>query len=349
METVRIFDTTLRDGEQSPARRSRSRRSWKSPAILRRWASISSRRGFRSARKAISNPCRRSPRRSRKSVVCGLARCDAQGCRARGRSGSRRAQIAHPYLLRHLQDPSRSQAAKGKEEIIRISVESIRLARQYTDDVEFSPEDASRTELEFLEEITQAAVEAGATTINLPDTVGYATPKTYGEIFSHLLKKLPILRERNIILSSHCHDDLGMAVANSLSAVENGARQIECTINGIGERAGNAAMEEIVMALRTRSDYYKIGTRIDASEDLSGQPDGQHADRSGRAAQQGDRRRERLRPRVRHSSGRHAEISRDVRDHGPGVRRHSQIVAGARQTFAAGMRSATASCNSATR
>ena len=104
--------------------------------------------------------------------------------------------------------------------------------------------------MEFLEEITQAAIEAGATTINLPDTVGYATPKGYGEIFSHLLKKLPILRERNIILSSHCHDDLGLAVANSLAAVENGARQVECTINGIGERAGNAALEEIVMALR---------------------------------------------------------------------------------------------------
>src|SRR6185437_1755311 len=129
-----------------------------------------------------------------------------------------------------------------------------------------SPEDASRTELDFLEEIVAAAVEAGATTINLPDTVGYATPKTYGEIFSHLLKKLPVLRERNIILSAHCHDDLGMAVANSLSAVENGARQVECTINGIGERAGNAALEEIVMALRTRHDHYHIDTRIDATK-----------------------------------------------------------------------------------
>jgi 2-isopropylmalate synthase len=136
----------------------------------------------------------------------------------------------------------------------------------YTTDIEFSPEDASRTELEFLEEIVHAAVEAGATTINLPDTVGYATPKTYGEIFSHLLKKLPILREKQVVLSAHCHDDLGLAVANSLSAVENGARQIECTINGIGERAGNAAMEEIVMALRTRSDHYKIDTRIDSTK-----------------------------------------------------------------------------------
>src|SRR5207248_8986331 len=104
------------------------------------------------------------------------------------------------------------------------------------------------------------------TTINLPDTVGYATPKAYGEIFSHLIAKLPIIKQKNIILSSHCHNDLGMAVANSLAAVENGARQVECTINGIGERAGNAALEEIVMALRTRRDFYKIGRRIDCAK-----------------------------------------------------------------------------------
>ena len=155
---------------------------------------------------------------------------------------------------------------KGKEEILKLAVESIKQARQYTADVEFSPEDASRTELEFLEEITHAAVEAGATTVNLPDTVGYATPRGYGMIFSHLLAKLPILREKGTILSSHCHNDLGLAVANSLSAIENGARQVECTINGIGERAGNAALEEIVMALRTRADFYKADTKIEATK-----------------------------------------------------------------------------------
>jgi 2-isopropylmalate synthase len=120
--------------------------------------------------------------------------------------------------------------------------------------------------LEFLEEITQAAIEAGATTINLPDTVGYATPASYGLIFSHVIKKLPIIREKGIILSTHCHNDLGLAVANSLAGIEGGARQVECTINGIGERAGNAALEEIVMALKVRHDNYKIGTRIDTSK-----------------------------------------------------------------------------------
>jgi 2-isopropylmalate synthase len=189
---------------------------------------------------------------------------------APGRSRQKGGQSAHPRFLRHQQNPSRSQTEKGEGGDPETGVASIQQARQYTkDDVEFSPEDASRTELEFLEEITQAAVEAGATTINLPDTVGYATPRGYGQIFSHLLNKLPILREEDRILSCHCHDDLGLAVANSLSAVENGARQVECTINGIGERAGNAALEEIVMALRTRGDFYKIGTKHRRDEDLS--------------------------------------------------------------------------------
>ncbi|HEX8418172.1 MAG TPA: 2-isopropylmalate synthase, partial [Methylobacterium sp.] len=133
------------------------------------------------------------------------------------------------------------------------------------DDVEFSPEDASRTELSFLETVTQAAIEAGATTINLPDTVGYATPSGYGTIFRHLIERLPIITERGIILSTHCHDDLGMAVANSLAGVENGARQVECTINGIGERAGNAALEEVVMAIRTRGDVLPFVTGIEST------------------------------------------------------------------------------------
>jgi 2-isopropylmalate synthase len=130
--------------------------------------------------------------------------------------------------------------------------------------VEFSPEDASRTEMEFLIEMTRAAVEAGATTINLPDTVGYSHPAEYGRIFSDLLAALPMLSERGIVLSTHCHNDLGMAVANSLAGVEGGARQVECTINGIGERAGNAALEELVMAVRTRGDHFKYSTGIDA-------------------------------------------------------------------------------------
>ena len=266
MESVRVFDTTLRDGEQSPGatltlpEKLEIARHLEALGVdvIEAGFPISSPGDFESVRAIASE--------IGDSVVCGLARCAAQDIDRAGEAvkGAARSRI-HVFCATskiHREHKLR----KGKEEIIKLSVRSVQQARQYTSDVEFSPEDASRTELEFLEEIVQAAVEAGATTINLPDTVGYATPKTYGEIFSHLLSKLPILRERNITLSAHCHNDLGLAVANSLSAVENGARQVECTINGIGERAGNAALEEIVMALRTRGDFYKLGTKIDTTK-----------------------------------------------------------------------------------
>jgi 2-isopropylmalate synthase len=266
METVRIFDTTLRDGEQSPGatltlpEKLEIARHLDAMGvdIIEAGFPVSSQGDFESVQAIASEITR--------STVCGLARSTPKDIERAGEA-VRHAKKSRIHIFCATSKIHRDhKLRKGKEEIMRISVEAIKQAREYTDDVEFSPEDASRTELEFLEEMTQAAVEAGATTINLPDTVGYATPKTYGEIFSHLLKKLPILRERNIYLSAHCHDDLGLAVANSLSAIENGARQVECTINGIGERAGNAALEEIVMALRTRCDVYKIGTRIDATK-----------------------------------------------------------------------------------
>jgi 2-isopropylmalate synthase len=266
METVRIFDTTLRDGEQSPGatltlpEKVEIARHLESMGvdIIEAGFPISSQGDFESVRAIAAEVT--------KSVVCGLARSTPKDVERAGEA-VKNAKKSRVHVFCATSKIHRDhKLRKGKEEIIRISQEAIRIARQYTDDVEFSPEDASRTELDFLEEMTQAAVEAGATTINLPDTVGYATPKTYGEIFSHLLKRLPVLKQKNIILSSHCHNDLGMAVANSLAAVENGARQIECTINGIGERAGNAALEEIVMALKTRSDVYRIGTRIDTTK-----------------------------------------------------------------------------------
>jgi 2-isopropylmalate synthase len=200
------------------------------------------------------------------SVVCGLARCHSKDIERAGEAVKHAKKPRIHLFLATSKIHREHKLRKGKEEIVKLGVESIKRAREYTDNIEFSPEDASRTEMEFLEEMVLAAVEAGATTINLPDTVGYATPKAYGEIFSHLLNKFPVLKQRGIILSSHCHDDLGLAVANSLAAVEGGARQVECTINGIGERAGNAALEEIVMALRTRSDFYNATTNIDATK-----------------------------------------------------------------------------------
>ncbi len=266
METVRIFDTTLRDGEQSPGATLTLPEKLEIARHLEAMHVDIIEAGFPISSPGDFDSVQAIASEIGKSVVCGLARSTPKDVERAGEALKDAAKSRIHIFCATSKIHREHKLKKGKEEVIRISVESIELAQQFTDDIEFSPEDASRTELEFLEEIVQAAVEAGATTINLPDTVGYATPKAYGEIFSHLLKKLPILRQRSIILSAHCHDDLGLAVANSLAAVENGARQVECTINGIGERAGNAAMEEIVMALKTRSDCYKIGTRIDASK-----------------------------------------------------------------------------------
>ena len=140
--------------------------------------------------------------------------------------------------------------------------ESVKLARSLCDEVEFSPEDATRSDRDFLVEIVRIAVEAGATTINMPDTVGYVTPEEYGGMFSEVRKRVPAVDEKGIVLSAHCHDDLGLAVANSLAAIEAGARQVECTINGIGERAGNAALEELAAALYVRGDRFGVSTCI---------------------------------------------------------------------------------------
>jgi 2-isopropylmalate synthase len=151
----------------------------------------------------------------------------------------------------------------AKEEIIRSAVGAVQLARELADDVEFSPEDASRTELSYLAEVVSAAIEAGATTINIPDTVGYTVPAEFDELFRYLKAHVPGIDD--VVLSVHCHNDLGMAVANSLAAVRAGARQIECTINGIGERAGNCSLEEVVMALKTRAEFFDLYTDVETT------------------------------------------------------------------------------------
>jgi 2-isopropylmalate synthase len=150
----------------------------------------------------------------------------------------------------------------SRQEALDRTGETVRLARSFVDDVEFSPEDATRSDRNFLIEMVRIAIEAGATTINMPDTVGYTTPEEYGQMFREVRERIPAVDEQGIILSSHCHDDLGLAVANSLAAIQAGARQVECTINGIGERAGNAALEEIAAALYVRGDHFGVTTSI---------------------------------------------------------------------------------------
>ena len=263
MDNVRIFDTTLRDGEQSPGatltRPEKLQLARQLEAmgvdIIEAGFPVSSQGDFESVQAIAAEITR--------SIVCGLARCTPGDIEKAGEA-IKHAKSPRIHLFCATSKIHRDfKLKKGKQAIIDLAVQSIEQAKHYTSDIEFSPEDASRTELDFLEEITQAAIDAGATTINLPDTVGYAVPQAYGNIFAHLIAKLPDITAKNIILSSHCHNDLGMAVANSLAAVQNGARQVECTINGIGERAGNAALEEIVMAIKTRSDVYGVTTRID--------------------------------------------------------------------------------------
>ena len=157
----------------------------------------------------------------------------------------------------------------SRQEALDHAGESVRLARTFVDDVEFSPEDATRSDRELPVEMVRVAIEAGATTINMPDTVGYTTPEEYGQMFREVRERIPAVDAEGIILSSHCHDDLGLAVANSLAAIQAGARQVECTINGIGERAGNAALEEIAAALYVRSDHYGVDHQHQARPALS--------------------------------------------------------------------------------
>src|SRR5687768_6088601 len=265
MDTVRIFDTTLRDGEQSPGATLTRPEKVEIARHLEDMGVDIIEAGFPIASDGDFESVRAIAAEITRSVVCGLARSTPKDV-ARAGEAIRHAKNGRIHIFCATSKIHREhKLKKGREEIIRSSTESLKQALEYTKDIEFSPEDASRTELEFLEEIVQAAIEAGATTITMPDTVGYATPKSYADIFAHIRRKLNT-DARGVILSAHCHDDLGLAVANSLSAVENGAKQIECTINGIGERAGNAALEEIVMALRTRADHYRIGTRIDATK-----------------------------------------------------------------------------------
>jgi 2-isopropylmalate synthase len=266
MDHVRIFDTTLRDGEQSPGATLNLQEKLEIAHQLEALGVDIIEAGFPISSPGDFESVQAIAAEMTSAVCCGLARCTPKDIERAGEAVKRAKRPRIHVFCATSKIHRDHKLRKGKEEIIRISVESIKQALAYTGDVEFSPEDASRTELDFLEEITQAAIEAGATTINLPDTVGYATPKSYGEIFSYLINKLPSIRQKDITLSSHCHDDLGMAVANSLAAVEGGARQVECTINGIGERAGNASLEEIVMALKVRADHYQISTKIDATK-----------------------------------------------------------------------------------
>jgi 2-isopropylmalate synthase len=261
-KTIKIFDTTLRDGEQSPgASMNLAEKMEIAQALVELGVDIIE-AGFPIASPGDFEAVREIAKIVRGSVICGLARCNDEDI-DRAWEALRHSDAPRIHVFLATSAIHREFKLKmDKKEIIERAVRGVRRAAGYCGDVEFSPEDASRTELDFLCEVIEAAIQAGATTVNIPDTVGYATPAHMGKVIRTLCEHVPNIGKA--VVSMHCHDDLGMAVANSLAGIENGAGQIECTINGIGERAGNCSLEEVVMALRTRGDFYHADTRINS-------------------------------------------------------------------------------------
>jgi 2-isopropylmalate synthase len=255
-----IFDTTLRDGEQSPGC------SMTQPEKLRVARALAElgvdviEAGFPAASRGDWESVHAVAREVEGAIICGLARCNPEDIdlawKALKDAQRKRLHVFLATSAIHRQ----YKLNMAEEQILRSAVDGVKMARDLCEDVEFSPEDASRTELEFLAQVVEAVIEAGATTVNIPDTVGYTVPDEFAELFRHLRKNVRGIEK--IRLSVHCHDDLGMAVANSLTAVVAGARQVECTINGIGERAGNCSLEEVVMALKTREAFFNVKTNI---------------------------------------------------------------------------------------
>src|SRR5271163_1689280 len=257
---VRIFDTTLRDGEQSPGASMNMAEKLEVARALAAMGVDIIEAGFPIASPGDFESVRAIATDVAGATICGLARCNDRDI-DRAWEALQFAQKPRIHVFLATSAIHREHKLKmSRSQVIEKAVASVKRAKGYCPDVEFSPEDAARTEVDFLCEVVEAAIEAGATTVNIPDTVGYATPQQYGKVIRTLRERVPNIGRA--VISTHCHNDLGLAVANSLAGVEAGARQVECTINGIGERAGNAALEEVVMALKTRFDYYGLTTGI---------------------------------------------------------------------------------------
>lgn len=260
-ERLIIFDTTLRDGEQCPGASLNKKEKLE---IARQLALLNVdviEAGFPVASPGDFESVELIAKEVRGPSIAGLARALPKDIEAAARSLEKAEKFRLHIFLSTSKTHRDFKLQKDKGEVIQMAVDAIKFGRKFCDDIEFSPEDASRTEPEFLKEVVEAVIDAGATTVNIPDTVGYSVPDQFGKLIAGLKTDVPNIDKA--VISVHCHNDLGMAVANSLAAVKAGARQVECTINGIGERAGNAAMEEIVMALRTRRDFFGLESEID--------------------------------------------------------------------------------------
>ncbi len=259
-----IFDTTLRDGEQSPGASMTKEEKIRIARQLEKLGVDVIEAGFAAASPGDADAIHGIAKIIEHSTVCSLARANERDVRAAGeaikpaKSGRIHTFIATSPI--HMEKKLRMTP----DQVVENAVKAVKLALEYTDDVEFSAEDAVRSEMDFLVRIFDAAIRAGARTLNVPDTVGYSIPALWGERIKQLIERVP--GSDKVVWSTHCHNDLGMAVANSLAAVMNGARQVECTINGLGERAGNASLEEIVMAVKTRRDVFRCDSRIDTTQ-----------------------------------------------------------------------------------
>jgi 2-isopropylmalate synthase len=259
-ELVKIFDTTLRDGEQSPGATMNVAEKVRVAEQLEKLNVDIIEAGFPISSEGDFEAVKTIARAIKRSEVAALARTNPKDIdRAWEAVKGAKFPCLHTFISTsdiHL----KHQLKKSKEEVIRITARSVARAKRYTSNVEFSAMDATRSNVQFLIAVCEAAVRAGATTLNIPDTVGYAIPSEFGELIGTIRQRVRGIEK--VTLSVHCHNDLGLAVANSIAAIQKGARQVECTINGIGERAGNTSLEEVVMALRTRSDLLRFHTRI---------------------------------------------------------------------------------------
>jgi 2-isopropylmalate synthase len=259
-----IFDTTLRDGEQSPGASMTKEEKLRVARQLEKMRVDVIEAGFAAASPGDFDAIKTIAETIKDSTICSLARANENDIRRAGEairpanSGRIHTFIATSPI--HMEKKLRM----SPDQVVETAVRAVKLAREYTDDVEFSAEDAVRSEIDFLCRVFEAVIAAGAKTINVPDTVGYSIPSVWGERMKTLIERVP--NSDKVIWSTHCHNDLGMAVANSLAAVQAGARQVECTINGLGERAGNASLEEVVMAVKTRGDLFTVETRIDTTQ-----------------------------------------------------------------------------------
>jgi 2-isopropylmalate synthase len=261
---VRIFDTTLRDGEQAPGFSLRPAEKLQLARQLDALGVDIIEAGFPIASPADAEAVRTIATEIRRPVIAALARCHRSDLeRAAWALQPAEQSRIHTFIATSdLHLAAKLRMSHGQ--CLEAAVDAVTFARNHTADVEFSAEDATRSDMEFLCRVTEAVIKAGATTINLPDTVGYLTPDEMRDFFREIRTRVP--HGDDVIFSAHCHDDLGLAVANSIAAVEGGARQIECTVNGIGERAGNASLEEVVMAFRVRKDKFPYTTQIESRQ-----------------------------------------------------------------------------------